>query len=672
MTKAISRRLVSSLGFAVAFVAVSLVGRIAIVDGSQALVWPAAGVAVLWLLALDARVRSLDTGLLVAAMLGVNLANGAAPHTALVLVAANAVQVLVVVTLLRRLCPRLWGCGGDEPLGSPGDLRRFLAVAALGAALGVGLGTLGLRLDGHAPELTWMLHWWGRHFCGLVAVLTLGQLVGQWLAARRRGLPAVAVPWRVGEALVLVVATAAIYGLVFRLGYEPFAFALLAPTVWAAVRFPTLVVAAHSVGSGLVAAVLTRAGHGPLVGASAAESALAAQAFVALLIIIGLVLATARDERVGLADRLADSEREAAHQARLLGEVVASMSDGLVVLDQAGEVVLSNPAAELLAVDAGTSLAGVGAIPLMFPDGSPIPDDCRPAARVLRGEEVHRMDVRIDLTTPRVLSVSAGLLPVDGCGNPLVVVLFSDVTEERAHREELTAFAGTVAHDLLNPLTVIDGWAEALEDELGGHADPVTSQRLLRRLRGSADRMRLLISGLLEHATSIDRSLRSTRVDPSALVRDIAAVRGRSGQVVVADLPALRADEVLVRQLLDNLISNALKYVAPGVAPRVEVTGELRDGFVAIQVCDNGIGIPVEQRGLIFEQGHRAHRDDYQGTGLGLAICRRIVERHGGDVEVSDSRLGGTCFTIRLPADDAEPATEVVGAVEDQEGEAVA
>jgi signal transduction histidine kinase len=116
------------------------------------------------------------------------------------------------------------------------------------------------------------------------------------------------------------------------------------------------------------------------------------------------------------------------------------------------------------------------------------------------------------------------------------------------------------------------------------------------------------------------------------------------------------ADPGLVRQLFDNLLGNAVKYVAPGVRPRVDVRARTDDGpgdgdWAEIRVTDNGIGIPEDQRELVFETFHRVQRDGYQGTGLGLAICRRIVERHGGSIHAEPGPDGhGTTMVVRLPA----------------------
>jgi signal transduction histidine kinase len=119
----------------------------------------------------------------------------------------------------------------------------------------------------------------------------------------------------------------------------------------------------------------------------------------------------------------------------------------------------------------------------------------------------------------------------------------------------------------------------------------------------------------------------------------------------VGALDPVYADAVGLRQLLDNLVGNAIKYTAPGVIPRVTVSSTRRGGMVEISVADNGIGIPAGQHEAIFNNFHRAHRNaGYSGNGLGLAICQRIVARHGGVITAQDNPGGGSRFTFTLPA----------------------
>ena len=130
----------------------------------------------------------------------------------------------------------------------------------------------------------------------------------------------------------------------------------------------------------------------------------------------------------------------------------------------------------------------------------------------------------------------------------------------------------------------------------------------------------------------------------------MAAARHAEGAISCGPIPAVAADPVLLRQVVDNLLGNALKYVVPGEEPKVEVTGEATDGLVVISVADHGIGLPGGEHDRIFDEFHRAHYRDYEGSGLGLSICRRIVSRHGGTIVARDNPAGrGTVFEFTLP-----------------------
>ena len=126
-----------------------------------------------------------------------------------------------------------------------------------------------------------------------------------------------------------------------------------------------------------------------------------------------------------------------------------------------------------------------------------------------------------------------------------------------------------------------------------------------------------------------------------------------SPDVYVGQLPLVHGDPAMLRQLLHNLISNAIKYTPPGRTPRVDITARTdQPGWVRVEVADRGIGIPAGQHQAIFAGFHRAHPEaGLPGTGLGLAICQRIVKRHGGTITATDNPGGGTRIKLTLPAD---------------------
>jgi signal transduction histidine kinase len=235
------------------------------------------------------------------------------------------------------------------------------------------------------------------------------------------------------------------------------------------------------------------------------------------------------------------------------------------------------------------------------------------------------------------------------------VVNFRDVTADRQDRDALLSFAGVVAHDLFNPLTVIHGWAHSLDDAFDdGPVAPQDGKAMVARITSASLHMRGFIDDLLSYTVARDAELSTERLDLSAIAEEMAGMhRDGSTRPRIRVQPGLRAtgDPVLVRQLLGNLIGNAVKYVGPEVRPDIEVLATSGEGWVHVSVIDNGIGVPVEKRERIFDNFQRAHTDGYAGTGIGLAICRRVVERHGGVIAVVDAPdRTGSVFTFTLPA----------------------
>jgi signal transduction histidine kinase len=226
----------------------------------------------------------------------------------------------------------------------------------------------------------------------------------------------------------------------------------------------------------------------------------------------------------------------------------------------------------------------------------------------------------------------------------------------RQRETELVGFAGIVAHDLRSPLARISGYADLLRDEAAPRLDAVHRDYLERLYAGARD-MQSLIDDLLNYATADNRTLHTTEVDLNRLVADVVRERVngqgvRQPRIVVWPLPSVEADATMLRQVVDNLVGNALKYTPAGEDASIEITGRRAGhGDWRIEVADRGIGVPEDQLDTIFEAFTRARGSErYQGTGLGLAIVHRVIERHGGEVGVAANPGGGSRFWFSLPA----------------------
>jgi PAS domain S-box-containing protein len=224
----------------------------------------------------------------------------------------------------------------------------------------------------------------------------------------------------------------------------------------------------------------------------------------------------------------------------------------------------------------------------------------------------------------------------------------------QATNVELQQFAYIASHDLSEPLRMVSGYLALLERRSTGGLDG-RGREYLRQALDGVQRMRALIDDLLLYSRVANEAPRRERVDLGAIAADVLEVLGPAieqerAQIEVEALPTLEAEPRQMAQLLQNLIGNAIKFHAPGVAPVVRV-GARRTvrGFV-LTVADEGIGIPDADQERVFAMFERLHgRDRYAGTGIGLAICRRIAERHGGRIYVESEVGAGSAFHVLLP-----------------------
>ncbi|HYH35585.1 MAG TPA: ATP-binding protein, partial [Nocardioides sp.] len=386
------------------------------------------------------------------------------------------------------------------------------------------------------------------------------------------------------------------------------------------------------------------------------EGAAIAQAFLITQVVAALAIALGTEERRRATVRAVAAEQEATERALLLGTVLENVDEGILAVRADGRHDLRNrPARRLLGSARGSEAIGGGRV-LVSSTGEPVPPEESPFARALAGEDVVGQEYRVRQPHEPDRSVRVSAVRVESRrAEPIVVCTFRDVTRENEERDQLVSFAGVVAHDLKNPLTVVRGWTESLREELesGEELDAPLLRSMLGRVQGAADHMHQFIDDLLVYTISRDRPLDVTEVDLSALAEEVAELR-RQGETRprITVQPGMRvcADRAQARQLLDNLIGNAVKYVAPGTRPAVSVTAQEREGGqLEVCVADNGIGIPAEMRKRVFDSFTRAHAADYSGTGLGLAICERVVTRHGGRIWVDDEAVEGTRFRFTLP-----------------------
>ena len=373
-----------------------------------------------------------------------------------------------------------------------------------------------------------------------------------------------------------------------------------------------------------------------------------------------------------------DAVRAAQHR---LEEVLGGMIEGVLLIDAAGTVLLSNNRAEVL-LDLPR-----GDLPL----GRPLieltrnPDLHELVREVMAGGGAQRpfvRDLQLDGGKGLVLQVTATPMPSGPDGLRSFILVFHDVSETKRLERIRRDFVANVSHELRTPLAAIGGYAETL---LGGALDdPQRGRRFLAIIERHTVRLGRLVDDLL---TLSDLELGRTELRRVALQADdvveatFEVLRNKAVQAGIAltcemapDTPALDADEDRLEQALVNLVDNAIKYTPHGgqvtVSARAadgarasEGPAPAGDGFVEVAVSDTGIGVPPEDLPRLTERFYRvdkARSRELGGTGLGLAIVKHIIQAHGGWMRI-ESELGrGTTVRLYVPrfgrAEDAVPA----------------
>ncbi len=225
--------------------------------------------------------------------------------------------------------------------------------------------------------------------------------------------------------------------------------------------------------------------------------------------------------------------------------------------------------------------------------------------------------------------------------------------------EELQQFAFIASHDLQEPLRKIKAFGDRLKTTCE-HILPPQANDYLERMLNATQRMQALIEDLLILSRVTTRAQPFIPVDLLQITQEVLSdlevlIQQNSGKIELGNLPIIDADPLQIRQLLQNLICNALKFHLPNKVPVVSIYSEIITGENGKKICrlsveDNGIGFDQKYCDRIFQVFQRLHgRSEYEGTGIGLAICRKIVERHQGSITAQSQPEKGAKFVVILP-----------------------
>lgn len=380
------------------------------------------------------------------------------------------------------------------------------------------------------------------------------------------------------------------------------------------------------------------------------------------------------------------AEMDLAEQTTILESVLANISAGVIVADPNGRFLVWNKAAEHM-VGAGPKDVPPGEwsrqYGVFLPDQvTPYPTDHLPLVRAIRGETFDN-----DILFLRSASVPQGAwLSADG--KPLVdaagifrggVIVLNDITNRRkteesirqlnaalkhrageleAANKELEFFSYSVSHDLRAPLRHINGFADMLQKHAAGSLDEKAA-RYLAIIAESARRMGGLIDDLLVFSRMGRDAMRRTTVNFNQVIKEVinnfrSEIGGRKINWQINRMPEVQGDPSMLRLVLVNLISNAVKYTATRHEARIEMGCSASGTEDVFFIRDNGVGFDMRYVDKLFEVFQRLHRsDEFEGTGIGLANIRRIIARHGGRTWAEGKVNEGATFYFSLPKNPA-------------------
>ena len=370
--------------------------------------------------------------------------------------------------------------------------------------------------------------------------------------------------------------------------------------------------------------------------------------------------------------------------------ILESSLDPIITINHEGIITEFNKAAEHCFGHPREKVLDTKPSEVLFPPGESGSQQDR-IERYLNAGEGSMLGQRVEVTAVRAggetFDAEMAMTISQERGAPVLTFFIRDISrQKRAEREqnryaaelersnsELEQFAYVASHDLQEPLRKIRMFGERLQTKLGDTLDDEGND-VFRRIQNAAERMQALIEGLLSLSRVTTQGQDFVEVDLAHIAREVVSdletqIERVGGRVELSRLPTIQADPLQMRQLLQNLIANALKFHRVDEPPLVKVHGRITPSRTERQtqilpgqeqcrivVEDNGIGFEQKHQKRIFDVFQRLHpRDVFEGVGIGLAMCRKIVSRHGGKISVQSVPGRGSTFEIILPAVQGKP-----------------
>ena len=346
---------------------------------------------------------------------------------------------------------------------------------------------------------------------------------------------------------------------------------------------------------------------------------------------------------------LKETVRTISAERSRLSTILTSLADGVIITDNEGVIVLSNPAAEKLFGFKKDEALGRHFIEVVH--DYEIDELLRSCLKTK-----HEQTTQLESGTPsRFLRIIALPLKTDRSTTE-ALVLFQDLTELRSLQTMRRELVGNISHELRTPLSTIKAIVETLKD--GAINDQEVAEGFLTSIDSEVDRMTQIVAELTElsriETGKAEFNLEET--DLNLLVKETVAQLSpyaeRQGVAVATDLsdnlPPVTADRERIRQVVTNLLHNAVKFSHQG--GRVVISTRQEESYVSVSIADKGIGIAREDLPHVFERFYKADKSrSGGGTGLGLAIAKHVVQAHGGEISVQSEEGKGSVFSFTLP-----------------------
>ena len=365
--------------------------------------------------------------------------------------------------------------------------------------------------------------------------------------------------------------------------------------------------------------------------------------------------------------------------------ILDAVDDGVLAVDQKGNILAINPAAEQITGWSGSDAAGLvfnSVLRIANNEGSEMIDISNPVNRVLQtGENFTTRDLFIKTQSGKIIPVFLAINSIDG-RNSGVVVVFRDISKELKENREQAEFISTASHEMRTPVASIEGYLGLALNPATATID-VRAKSYLEKAHENTKHLGQLFQDLLDITKAEDGRLKNEPVvlDAIEFSRNIweglkpkAEAKGlsyifepdnhKTGEKTLTPVFFIHADRDHLHEVLNNLFENAIKYTPSGMVS-VNVTGN--NDSIQISVKDSGIGIPTEDIPHLFQKFYRVDNSETReinGTGLGLFLSRKLTESIGGFLDVESEYKKGSTFTVKLPRITRENA-EKLKAIED-------